>query len=207
MRVLKVNRFWPALAVAFGAALVIVTAASADTGLATATVAQTSAGTRVNIECAPGVPGFLALGEAFSGPFTDVSGKSKESKLLEKSSVAVEQNATVCVIGYPDAYYNVPFAGSVYGTATISRHDSSGKNVLGASYGSPIAGTLNLLTGAINVTWQPGGQYVITDVAGKFAKSFTVGEANAATATASSKGLGAPESGVLQISFDFEPKN
>lgn len=30
MRVLKVNRFWPALAVAFGAALVIVTAASAD---------------------------------------------------------------------------------------------------------------------------------------------------------------------------------
>lgn len=32
MRVLKVNRFWPALAVAFGAALVIVTAASADGG-------------------------------------------------------------------------------------------------------------------------------------------------------------------------------
>ena len=207
MRVLKVNRFWPALAVAFGAALVIVTAASADTGLATATVVQQAPGVQQGILCAPGVPGFVALGEIFAGPFTEVSGKSKESKLLEKSSVTVVQNATICIVGYPDGSGNVPFLGSVSGDATITRKDSSGRNVLGASYGSPVAGTLNVFSGAINVVWQPGGAYVITDASGKFARDFTVGEYGTATATASSPGYGAPESGVLQISFDFEAKN
>lgn len=207
----KARRTWAALTVAFATALIVTGAASADTGLATATIKQLSPGVPAAppdctlIVGAP-APGFSLSDEVFAGPFTDVSGKSAESKLFLKSNVQAVQNAAICIVSEPDALGYVNFFGLVGGTATIDRTDAAGKNTLVATYGSFAAGQLNLLSGEIAVQWLPGGSYTITGASGKFAKAFAVGESGAATATAYSPGAGSPEVGTLVISFDFEGK-
>lgn len=209
MRILGSGRKWGAAVVGLAVALAMTTAASADMGLATASVTQLSVGTPgtapdcTQIVGAP-VPGFSQIGEVFAGLFTDVSGRSRESKLLSKSAVRVVQDAAICLVSVPDPAGYVEFYGVVGGSATIARNDESGKNTLTAVYGSPVSGKVNVVTGEIAVQWLPGGAYTIAGVTGKFARAFEVGETGTATATAYSPALGVPEVGTFVISFNFE---
>lgn len=220
MRMMRIGKKSAAIAIGLASTLVIAVAASADTGYATAAVTQVSTGTVTTYPAAlpecnvllgvpdfVPIPGFTAYGEVFAGPFTHVSGKSKESKLLSKSGIEVAQNATVCLVSAPDESWNASFYGAVQGVAAITRVDGRGKHSLTAEYGSPVAGTVNLATGAITVQWLEGGAYQITGVSGKYADAFEVAETGAATATAYSHGYGSPEVGTLAISFDFKAKD
>lgn len=112
MRVLKVNRFWPALAVAFGAALVIVTAASADGGR---------------------IP-FYALGFATSGDTgeVDAAGQSGRYVVKDRTIVGALIDPTT---GSPNGSFsftfgtNVPLAtqsGQIHGDGALNLAQADG---------------------------------------------------------------------------------
>lgn len=202
MRFVKSMKTVGALLAAMGAALAGTVAASADSGVATATVVQMEKGTTTPIACPfnPFAPGFLVTGEVFAGAFGRVTGNTPQAHALRGSQIEVAQDAVICVAGAPDAEGDAPFAGVVFGTATIIKGNPE-KGELAASYSSPVTGTLNVFTGAISVEWTPNGVYGITGATGRYAGLFIPG--GTADVTAESHRGTAPEVGTLDLTFNF----
>lgn len=205
MQIFK-KRTWAAVAAAFGTALVMVTAASADS--ASSTLIQRSAGTFEIIEpddC-DGL-GLKVTGERFEGAFGQVTGLTIKALLLKGSNVAVTQNAVLCFPGTasPDDVlsYVGPFDGSVDGNAVVSKV-SPAINRLDAEYGSDVVGDIDMTTGALAVQWT-GGTWTVTGVKGIYGQGFSVGETGDATASAFSPNFYAPEVGSLDLTFSTSP--
>lgn len=202
MRIQNVLRTVVGFALAMGAGAIVVSAASGATGVATAKVVQKDKGIAAPFACP--TPGLIVTGEHFAGSFGKVDGQSPESKVLKGSHVDVDQTAIICFTSLADPDGNVPFLGSVGGTATVSGKGKPGDNVMTAGYGAAVSGTYNQNTGAIQVQWIDGtGHYTIIAAQGIYFGPFAPGETGDATATAVSANAVAPEHGTLELTFEF----
>lgn len=184
------------LALAFSAIIPATVLAGHGSFSATARILQISPGASVPI--APGgacaaAPGIAVTGEVFKGSFNSVSGPAS---VLHGSKLTITQAATICLIAPPDPAGNVPFIGGVSGTFVATK-GNPGRGTLIGAYGSPMAGTVNVNTGGLSVTWTAGGAWGAVFADGLYAS--LVGHGGPASAVASKPVGRAPETGVLSL--------
>ena len=166
---------------------------------ATAQIVQRDPGVVTFIDCGSGPrSGVTITGEIFRGAFGVFSG-SGAADVIQGSQVSAAQSAILCFTAGPDPSGNVPFLGTVGGTATITKGNAGANGTLVAGYGAYMSGTLNVSTGGLSAEWVPNtGGWFTRSATGDYAG--LAGASGPASATAAAAVGPSPEVGSLTIS-------